>query len=205
MIFLWLLLTFISSPCQGKPTVLVLGDSLSAAYQIPPENGWVKLLENKLKDINSQANVINSSIVGDTTANGLQRLPSLLEQYQPDVVILELGGNDGLRGLEIQSIRTNLNQMIELSLKANAKVLLIGMRLPPNYGSTYTKQFYDNYQQLSEQHAIPLVPFLLDKIATQPKLMFEDHIHPTSEAQPIIVENVWPFLSPLLQSSLSPH
>ncbi len=200
MIFLWVSLTFICSPCQGKPTVLVLGDSLSAAYQIPPENGWVKLLENKLKDANPQASVINSSIVGDTTANGLQRLPALLKQYQPDIVILELGGNDGLRGLDILSIRLNLNQMIELSLKDNAKVLLIGIRLPPNYGATYTKQFYDNYQQLSDQHAIPLVPFLLDNIATHPNLMFEDHIHPTSEAQPIIVENVWPYLSPLLQT-----
>lgn len=183
---------------HANPVLLVVGDSLSAAYQIPPEDGWVSLLENKLKKTYPNVVVINSSTVGDTTAKSLEYLPDLLNTHHPDIVILELGGNDGLRGLSVQSIHTNLSKMIALSLKAKAKVLLIGMRLPPNYGKEYTQQFYENYQQLAEHYHIALVPFLLEKVALNPKLLFEDRIHPTKEAQPILVENVWPYLVPLL-------
>jgi acyl-CoA thioesterase-1 len=188
-------------PSYGTPTLLVLGDSLSAAYQIPPEDGWVKLLENKLKNSYPQATVINSSIVGDTTANGLQRLPSLLEKYHPQILIVELGGNDGLRGISVENIKANLDAIITQSLQEKVKVLLVGIKLPPNYGPTYTKAFYEIYTQLQEKHHIPLVPFLLENVVYSPKLMFEDHIHPTSQAQPILLDNVWPYLNPLLSEA----
>ncbi|MBS0290394.1 MAG: arylesterase [Proteobacteria bacterium] len=188
----------ICHPCQGKPIILILGDSLSAAYRIPPEDGWVALLEQKLKKSYPDAAVINSSLVGDTTANGLQRLPSLLAQYSPDVVILELGGNDGLRGIPILNIKNNLSKMIELTLKTNAKVLLIGIKLPPNYGGAFSKAFYQNYVELSNQFGISLVPFILEGIALKPNLMLEDHIHPNVQAQPLILDNIWPYLNDLL-------
>ncbi len=205
--FLWALLLcllFISIPCRGQPTILVLGDSLSAAYQIPPESGWVQLLENKLRDPFPQAIVINSSIPGDTTSNGLNRLPDLLTKYHPNIVLLELGANDGLRGLPIQTIKSNLSRLIDLSLKANAQVLLIGIKLPPNYGGIYAQQFYDNFLQLSKEHSIPLVPFLLDKVVLKPHLMQADRLHPTAEAQPHLLDNVWPYLEPLLSRAATP-
>lgn len=182
----------------AKPTVLILGDSLSAAYQMAPHNGWASLLENKLKKEFNDATVINSSIVGDTTGNGLQRLPSQLSQYHPDIVIIELGGNDGLRGLPITAIKTNLRKMISLCQQQQAQVLLVGMRLPPNYGKTYTEQFANNYLELSKEFGVPLVPFFLDKVALVPGMMLEDRIHPSANAQPILLDNLWPFLEPLL-------
>ncbi|MBS0287215.1 MAG: arylesterase [Proteobacteria bacterium] len=188
-------------PCQAHPVLLVVGDSLSAAYQIPPEDGWVSLLENKLKKTYPNIKVVNSSTVGDTTGKSLEYLPDLLNTHHPDIVILELGGNDGLRGLSVQSIRDNLSKMIELSLNAKAKVLLIGIRLPPNYGKAYTEKFYENYSQLAQQYHIALAPFLLENVALNPKLLFEDRIHPTREAQPILVDNVYPYLVPLLPAN----
>lgn len=199
-----LCLLFISLPCRSEPTILVLGDSLSAAYQLPPESGWVKLLENKLKESFPQAIVVNSSISGDTTANGLNRLPDLLAKYHPHIVLLELGANDGLRGLPIQTIKTNLSHLIDLCTKANAKVLLIGIKLPPNYGGIYAKQFHDNFLQLSKEHDIPMVPFLLDGIVLKPGLMQADRLHPTAEAQPRLLDNVWPHLEPLLPRAGTP-
>lgn len=187
-----------ANACFADPTILVLGDSLSAAFQIPPEEGWVALLQAKLKTTYPQAVVINSSIVGDTTANGLQRLPSLLTEHKPDIIIIELGGNDGLRGLPVQSIKANLDAMIDKSLKARAKILLIGMRIPPNYGSTYTQQFEQTYQALSIQHQVPLIPFFLDNVALNPELMFPDKIHPNAKAQKTLLDTVWPKLEPLL-------
>lgn len=183
----------------AKPTILVLGDSLSAAFQIPPEDGWVALLQKKLSTAYPQAVVINSSLVGDTTANGLERLPSLLSEYDPDIVILELGGNDGLRGLPLQAIKSNLSQMIEKSLKANAKVLLVGMQIPPNYGATYTEQFQQNYLQLSKQYQIPLIPFFLENVALNPNYMLTDKIHPNAQAQPFLLNTIWQQLEPLLK------
>jgi acyl-CoA thioesterase-1 len=184
--------------CFAEPTILVFGDSLSAAYQIPPEQGWVSLLENKVKTSLPDAVVINSSISGETTAEGLNRLTPLLDKYKPDIVILELGANDGLRGLPVIDIQSNLKAMIELSLKAQAKVLLIGIHLPVNYGSTYTEQFYNVYTQMKEKYDIPLVPFLLEHVALDPQLMQADHLHPTAAAQPLLLDNVWPYLKPLL-------
>lgn len=185
---------------MAKPTILVVGDSLSAAYQMAPHNGWVTLLETKLKKDFPESKVINSSIVGDTTGGGVQRLPSQLKQHRPDIVLLELGGNDGLRGLPITAIKANLKKMIELCLAQQIKVILIGMRLPPNYGATYTQQFANNYVELSKEYSLPLVPFFLDKVALKPDLMLQDRIHPTAEAQAILLGNVWPVLEPLLVS-----
>nr|WP_235528407.1 arylesterase [Candidatus Berkiella aquae] len=182
----------------AKPTILVMGDSLSAAYQMAPHAGWVALLENKLKQDFPQVMVINSSIVGDTTAGGLQRLPTQLTKHSPDIVIIELGGNDGLRGLPILSIRSNLKKMIELCIAHKAKVLLVGMRLPPNYGASYTTQFAKNYVELSQDYSLPLVPFFLENVALKPELMLQDRIHPTASAQPILLDNLWPALKPLL-------
>lgn len=175
-----------------------MGDSLSAAYQMAPHNGWVNLLEIKLKENFPQAQVINSSVVGETTAGGLQRLPKQLAKYRPDIVIIELGGNDGLRGLPTPNIKANLNKMIETSLAQPSKVLLVGMRLPPNYGQGYTQEFANNYVSLSKEHAIPLVPFFLDKVALAPGMMLPDRIHPTAKAQVILLDNIWPHLEPLL-------
>lgn len=163
---------------------------------MPIEKGWVWLLKQKLSHLEVQ--VVNQSISGSTTSNGLNRLPGLLAQYQPHIVILELGGNDGLRGLPLKNIYVNLKQMIDLSLQTGAKVLLLGMRLPPNYGETYTTQFAAIYHTLSTEYHLPLVPFLLDKVALDPKLMLSDGIHPSPSAQGIILENVWPYLKPLL-------
>ncbi len=175
-----------------------MGDSLSAAYQLAPHNGWVSLLESKLKKEFGDATVINSSIVGDTTGNGLQRLPLQLSKHRPDIVIIELGGNDGLRGLPVAAIKANLRKMISLCQKEQAQVLLVGMRLPPNYGTTYTEQFANNYLELSKEFGVPLVPFFLDKVALVPGMMLQDRIHPSTNAQPILLDNLWPFLEPLL-------
>lgn len=185
---------------MAKPTILVIGDSLSAAYQMAPHTGWVSLLENKLKNDFTEVKVINSSIVGDTSGGGLQRLPKQLAKYRPDIVIIELGGNDGLRGLPTSSIKANLRKMIELCIEHQAKVLMVGMRIPPNYGATYADQFAKNYVELSTEYSLPLVPFLLDNVALNPNLMLEDRIHPTANAQPILLNNVWPHLEPLLDA-----
>jgi len=172
----------------------VLGDSLSAAYGLPEEAGWVALLAGRLPG----DRVVNASVSGETTAGGLARLPALLEQWRPDWVLLELGGNDGLRGLPPAHTRNNLARMIELSRAAGAQVLLIGIRLPPNYGQAYVQAFERIYPELAESHDVPLVPFLLEGVATRPGLMQPDGIHPRAEAQPLMLENVWRTLAPRL-------
>jgi len=175
-------------------TLLVLGDSLSAAYGIPRELGWVALLQQKLPNFH----VVNAGISGDTTDNGVARLPALLQKHQPAVVVIELGGNDGLRGFQIQRIRDNLAQLVLLCQHANAKVLLVGMKIPPNYGLHYTSDFYENYTETARKYSVPLVPFILQGVATRPELMQDDGIHPRAEAQPKLLENIWPYLQPLL-------
>lgn len=185
---------------MAKPTILVMGDSLSAAYQMAPHAGWVSLLENKLRKDFTDVNVINSSIVGDTSGGGLQRLPTQLTKHRPDIVIIELGGNDGLRGLPTAAIKANLKKMIELCVQHQAKVVIVGMRIPPNYGANYADQFAKNYAELSTEFSLPLVPFLLDNVALKPNLMLDDRIHPKASAQPILLDNVWPHLEPLLAS-----
>lgn len=175
-------------------TIVVLGDSLSAAYGIPRERGWVSLLQQKL----ANSNVINAGISGDTTDGGLARLPALLQKYKPDIAIIELGANDGLRGFQIQRTRDNIAQLISLCQKANAKVLLVGIKIPPNYGLRYTSDFYETYTLAAKQFNVPLVPFLLEGVATNPALMQQDGLHPRAEAQPKILSTVWKYLQPML-------
>lgn len=183
-------------------SIMVLGDSISAAYGMPREQGWVNLLDLHLQQQNTDQNyhVINASISGETTDGALSRLPKLLTQYQPDIVIIELGGNDGMRGYPIKNLRSNLDQLVNLSQQAGAKVLIIGTRIPPNYGSRYTHMFYDSYGIIAQKYAIPRVSFLLEEIALYPQLMQKDGIHPTAQAQPQILQNVLPHLKEILST-----
>lgn len=201
------MLLFLSAAGSGVPAVeapadgtriLVLGDSLSAAYGIPASSGWVRLLEDRLQARQPGAEVVNASISGDTSRGGLARLPAALERHQPQVVIIELGGNDGLRGLSLQRLRANLERMIEMTRESGARPLLIGIKLPANYGKTYGERFHAVFREVAEAREVPWVPFLLDGIALDRSLMQADGIHPTAAAQPIMLDNVWPVLAPLL-------
>lgn len=187
-----------TSAYSASKTVLVLGDSLSAEYGIPRGAGWVTLLEKRIKSEKIDAHIINASISGETTSGGKARLPSLLEQHRPSVVVLELGGNDGLRGLPLAAAESNLRSMITQAQNTRAKVLLVGMQIPPNYGREYAERFSAIYKRLSQDTKIPLVPFLLEGVATQPQLFQADRIHPVAEAQPIMLNNIWPQLKSLL-------
>jgi len=178
--------------------ILIVGDSISAAYGINPQSGWVNLLANKITQEKLPYQVINASISGDTTINGVNRLPALLKKYQPEIVLIELGGNDGLRGTQLHIMQANLERMIQYSHSGGAKVLLAGMKIPPNYGRRYTQSFYQIYLDLAAKYTIPLVPFLLEGVGGQAELMQSDGIHPTAQAQPVIVETVWQQLSQLL-------
>ncbi|WP_339934861.1 arylesterase [Vreelandella glaciei] len=181
---------------EQSPSLLVMGDSLSAAYGIEREEGWVSLLAERLE---GEVNVINASISGETTSGGLQRFSDILGQQQPDIVLLELGGNDGLRGLAPNQMQANLAGMIEQSQEAGAQVLLLGIDIPPNYGQAYRDAFTGVFHSLAEEYDISLVPFLLEDIALNDALMQSDDIHPTADAQPIILDNVWPELEPLIE------
>lgn len=180
------------------PTLLVMGDSLSAAYGIEQDEGWVTLLQERLGE---RAQVVNASISGETTSGGRQRLADLLDQHAPDIVLLELGGNDGLRGLAPQQMQANLATMIEQSQAIDAEVLLLGIDIPPNYGQAYRDAFTGVYHQLADEFEVALVPFLLESVALDAELMQDDGIHPTAAAQPTILDNVWPALEPLLERS----
>ena len=179
--------------------MLVLGDSLSAAYGIRLEQGWVALLQDRLKSKGYGHRVVNASSSGETTGGALARLPRALERHRPAVVVIELGGNDGLRGLPIADVRANFESLIRLSRDSGANVLLIGMRIPPNYGATYTRAFHELFGELAAKHRLPLVPFFLDGIALDDSLMLEDGLHPNAAAQPKLLEMVWPKLEPLLK------
>ncbi|EHJ92382.1 Acyl-CoA thioesterase I [Vreelandella boliviensis LC1] len=201
-----LIVTFASSSINAEPvnadtdpTLLVMGDSLSAAYGIERDEGWVSLLAERLE---GDAHVINASISGETTSGGLQRFTELLRQRQPDIVLIELGGNDGLRGLSPSQMQANLANMIGQSQDAGAQVLLLGIDIPPNYGQAYREAFTGVFYSLAEEYDVSLVPFLLEDIALNDALMQSDGIHPTADAQPIILENVWPELEPLLENLL---
>lgn len=184
----------------NQGTLLIMGDSLSAAYGVPTERAWVALLKSRLESEGlGDWQVVNASISGETTDGGARRLPDLLTQHQPDVVVIELGGNDGLRGFPPPVIKRNLESMIDNSLDAGADALLVGIQIPPNYGERYTRMFADIYPSLSEQHELPLVPFFLDGIYNQQGMMQGDGIHPTAEAQSRLLDNVWPHLAPLLR------
>jgi acyl-CoA thioesterase I len=193
-----LLLAGVSAQAEA-PVILVFGDSISAGYGLARvELGWVELLKTRLKSEGYGYQVVNASVSGETTAGGLARLPRALELHHPKIVILELGGNDGLRALPVPQMRDNFAQMVELSAHAGAKVLLLGMRIPPNYGPQYTSQFEAVYGDLASADRLPLVPFLMDHIALQPDLMQGDDIHPNVKGQPILLDNVWPVLKPML-------
>ena len=186
---------------EEDSTIVILGDSLSAAYGMEISEAWPSLLQGRLEENGYVYRVFNSSIAGDTTQGGLARLPRLLENQQPRIVIIELGGNDGLRGLPLEVTRSNLASMIEQSQAAGARVVLAEMRIPPNYGRTYTEKFHGNYASLAQQYDAELLPFLLQDIALEAGMMLDDGIHPTAEAQPLILDQVWQVIEPLLQES----
>ena len=180
------------------PTLLVLGDSLSAGYGIRVEQGWVALLQARLRAKGYGHRVINASSSGETTGGALARLPRALATHRPAIVIVELGGNDGLRGLPVADIRRNFEAIIRTSQQAGAGILLVGMKIPPNYGPAYTKAFHDLYGELARQYRLPSVPFLLANVAPDEALFQDDGIHPTAAAQPRLLDEVWPHLQPLL-------
>ena len=185
---------------KGKsgPVLLVLGDSLSAEYGLSRGTGWVQLLADRLRNSGSDYRVVNASISGETTSGGRTRLPALLKEHRPRVIVLELGANDGLRGLPLNVMRDNLQTMIRQGQAAGAKVLLVGLRVPPNYGRDYAERFAGTFAALARELKVPLVPFLLEGFAESFELFQADRIHPTAEAQPRILDNVWPVLVPLL-------
>jgi len=188
--------------CWGQvalaDTVLVVGDSISAAFGLDSRQGWVALLEKRLAEQGYEQQVVNASISGDTSAGGAARLPGLIVEHQPSLVILELGGNDGLRGQPPAQLQQNLAGMVQQAQKAGAKVLILGIRLPPNYGIRYTTAFAEVFPKVAEEYGAALVPFVLEGAAGVPSMMQSDGLHPTAEAQSRILENVWPTLKPLL-------
>ncbi len=194
-----LLITATGNAYSAPKTVLVLGDSLSAEYGIVRGSGWVALLEQKLKAQHIDAVIINASISGETTSGGRARLPKLIELHRPALVAIELGANDGLRGLPLAAAEDNLHKMIEQSKQAKAKVLLIGNRLPPNYGS-YAEQFFSVFSKVSKDTKVPLVPFMLDGVADKPQLFQPDRLHPLASAHPTILANIWPQLSTMIKN-----
>jgi acyl-CoA thioesterase-1 len=185
----------------AKPTIVVLGDSISAEYGLPRDSGWVALLRQKLAQERLDYSVANGSISGDTTSGGRARLPALLDRLHPAVVIVELGANDALRGVPLPTTEDNLRWIIEQSRQHNAKVLLVGMRVPPNYGADYTQKFHAVFGGLAHEQKVPLVPFLLAGIESKPEMFQPDQIHPSQAAQPLLLNNVWPALRPLLAPS----
>ncbi|EXF92601.1 esterase [Pseudomonas fluorescens HK44] len=198
----WFLSAGLALMCMAQNaaagTVLIVGDSISAAFGLDTRQGWVSLLEQRLKHEGFTETVVNASISGDTSAGGQARLPALLAEHKPEVVILELGGNDGLRGLLPTQLQQNLASMIDNARASGAKVLLLGMQLPPNYGARYNEAFAKVYSDLADEKKVPLVPFFLQGIGGNPELMQTDGIHPAVAAQGKLLENVWPTLKPLL-------
>lgn len=198
----WFLSAGLALMCMAQNaaagTVLIVGDSISAAFGLDTRQGWVSLLEQRLRQEGFSDKVVNASISGDTSAGGQARLPALLAEHKPELVVLELGGNDGLRGQSPTQLQQNLASMIDSARASGAKVLLLGMQLPPNYGVRYTEAFAKVYSNLAEQKNVPLVPFFLQGIGGNPELMQADGIHPAVAAQDKLLENVWPTLKPLL-------
>ena len=176
-------------------TIMIVGDSLSAGYGIQPQQGWVHLLQKRLEQqYPKEHKVVNASVSGETTSGALARLPKLLQTHRPDVVVIELGGNDGLRGQPPQMIQKNLANLIQHSQKAKAKVVIFGMKMPPNYGSAYSKAFENNYKVVSQQYKVKLLPFFMEGIAGNKQLMQKDLIHPNAKAQPILLNNAYPYI-----------
>ena len=186
----------------AKPTIVVLGDSLSAEYGLPRDTGWVALLRARLASERIDYSVANASISGDTTSGGLARLPLVMQRIRPSIVIVELGANDALRGVPLATTESNLRAIVAQIRKGDAKPVLVGMYVPPNYGPDYTRNFHAIYGQLSEELNVPLVPFLLAGFSDKPELFQADQLHPTQQAQPLLLQNVWPTLKPLLGNSV---
>lgn len=189
-----------ASAYSAPKTVLVLGDSLSAEYGLTRGSGWVALLENKIKAEHVNAAVVNASISGETTSGGLARLPALIAQHHPAIVVIELGANDGLRGQPVAAAEANLRSMLELADKNKARVLLVGMRMPPNYGRDYTERFFGMYKGLATKYKASLVPFMLEGVADKPALFQGDRMHPTAAAHPIILANIWPAFASMVKA-----
>lgn len=183
---------------MAAPTILVYGDSLSAAYGIPRDQGWVELLQRRLNEKGYSHRVANASVSGETTSGGLSRFDATLAEARPNLVILELGANDGLRGLPLPDMKRNLNAMITAAQKKQARVMLLGMRIPPNYGQTYTRDFANTFHQLAKDHQLPLVEFFLNGVAGKRDMVLDDGLHPTAAAQERILDNVWEVLQPML-------
>lgn len=197
-VLLALLLLVMSGPVSAKQTLLVMGDSLSAAYNLPAEQGWVALTAKRMKSTHPQWTVVNASVSGETTSGGLSRLPAALKQHRPKLVIIELGSNDALRGLPLELSRRNLQSMIRMAKSAGAKVLLIGMQMPPNYGKAYTDGFAGNYKALAKQEKTALLPFLLQPIALDRSYFLPDQVHPNAKGQLKLRDHVWPVLKAML-------
>jgi acyl-CoA thioesterase-1 len=204
LVLIWVLAGPAGAQNAAARTIVVLGDSLSAGYGIKVQEGWVNLLAQRLASEGYGYKVVNASVSGETTQGGLARLPRQLSLNKPDIVILELGGNDGLRGLPLATSRENLQKSIALAKAANSRVLLVGMLIPPNYGPRYGQEFRDMFSSLAKQHSVALVPFLLDEVALKSGLMQDDGIHPNAQGQPRMLENVWPRLKPLLVAPRKP-
>ena len=183
---------------SSAPVLLIVGDSISAAYGLPPGVGWIDLLAKRLAAQGLPYRVVNASISGDTTASGRARLPGLIAQHKPAVVVVELGGNDGLRGGELAATRENLAAMVTAAQRSGARVLIVGMRLPPNYGAAYVREFSALFAGVADARKVPLVPFFFEGFGERNEMFQADRIHPTASAQPLLLENVWPTLLPLL-------
>jgi acyl-CoA thioesterase-1 len=189
-----------STTAAAAGTILVYGDSLSAAYGIGQKDGWVNLLGGRLQQSKADYNVVNASISGETTAGGAARIDAALERFKPDVVVLALGGNDGLRGLPVGEMKANLGRIARTAQARGARVLVVGMRIPPNYGPKYTQALYDAFAEVARETKSGYVPFLLERVADQRTYFQPDQIHPTAEAQPLLLDTVWKGLEPLLKA-----
>lgn len=192
------LLCWMALWAHAQPVILVYGDSLSAGYGLPQDKGWVTLLADRLRAEKFDYRVVNASVSGETTVGGAKRLDAVLAQHRPAIVVIELGGNDGLRGLSLASTRQNLDAMVRTARSAGAKSLLVGMQLPPNYGTAYTGKFQALFEGVAREEKIPLVPFMLAGFGEKREYFQSDGIHPTVAAQPLILDNIWPVLRPLL-------
>ena len=201
MLCVGLMFIALQNAAASDHTILVFGDSLSAAHGLRPEQGWVALLIARLRAQGYEYPVINASVSGETTTGGLSRLPRELRLTQPGIVILELGANDALQGLPLDLARQRLAEMMRLAGRAGARVLLVGLRIPPNYGPRYTKQFAGMYPGLARQFHCALVPFLLQRVALDPHLMQQDRLHPNARGEPLVLDTLWPYLEPMLQKS----
>ena len=195
---LLLIVSLTISPLNQAKVIMIFGDSLSAGYGLGADEGWVKLLESRLETLNKEYKIVNASISGNTSGNGLARIKTDLDLHSPNILILELGGNDGLRGHSPKMFKSNMTQIIEISQAKNVEVMLLGIKLPPSYGKRYGQAFEAVYAELAEEFNLPLVAFFMDKVGVNKELMQRDGIHPNVKGQPQLLENVWPVLKPMI-------